>query len=50
MPETQKTTMDWNQITTDEAYRLSQAEFKGMTIQALQDLKEDIRLKNYTLD
>lgn len=35
-------TSDWKDISTDEAYRLSLAEFKGTTIQALQDLKQDI--------
>jgi len=33
---------DWNTITSEEAYRLGQAEFRGMTIQALKDIKEDI--------
>jgi len=47
MPNGGKLT-DWNKITTDEAYRLSQAEFKGMSIQALQDLQRDVQeLKNY---
>ena len=34
---------NWNNITSNEAFRLSQAEFKGMTIQALQDIKSDIK-------
>ena len=34
---------NWNEITTEEAYRLSQAEFKGMTMQALKDIREDIQ-------
>ena len=39
---------NWNEITTEEAYRLSQAEFKGMTMQALKDIREDIQeLKGY---
>lgn len=43
-----KNMQDWNQITTDEAYRLSQAEFRGMTIQALKDIRSDIKdLQNY---
>jgi hypothetical protein len=33
---------DWKDITTDEAYRLDNAKFQGMTIQALQDLRNDI--------
>lgn len=33
---------DWNTISSEEAYRLGQAEFRGMTIQALKDIKEDI--------
>ena len=38
----------WDQITTDEAYKLSMAEFRGMTIQALKDIREDIRgLQDY---
>ena len=38
----------WDQITSEEAFRLSQAEFKGMTIQALKDIREDIRqLQSY---
>jgi len=41
-------TTDWNNITTEEAYRLSQAEFRGMTIQALKDIRCDIQeLKGY---
>ena len=39
---------NWNEITTDETFRLSQAEFKGMTIQALKDIRSDIKeLQNY---
>lgn len=34
---------NWDNITNDEAYRLSQAEFKGMAIQALQDIRSDIK-------
>ncbi len=37
-----KNLTNWNSITTDEAYRLSQAEFKGMTLQALQDIRNQI--------
>tara|TARA_Y100000310_G_scaffold313745_1_gene362464 strand:+ start:269 stop:568 length:300 start_codon:yes stop_codon:yes gene_type:complete len=33
---------DWHKIENGEALRLSQAEFKGMTIQALQDIRDDI--------
>lgn len=36
-------TADWKNITTDDVYQLSQAEFKGATIQALQDIREDIK-------
>ena len=32
----------WNEITSTEAYRLQNAEFHGMTIQALKDIREDI--------
>ena len=32
----------WNEITSAEAYRLQNAEFHGMTIQALKDIREDI--------
>ena len=39
---------NWDQITSDEAFRLSTAEFKGMTIQALKDIREDIHgLQDY---
>ena len=39
---------NWDQISTEEAFRLSQAEFKGMTIQALKDIRGDIReLQSY---
>jgi hypothetical protein len=34
---------DWKDISTDEAYRLSVAEFRGMVIQSLQDIREDIK-------
>lgn len=34
---------DWKNITTDNAYQLSMSEFKGTTIQALQDIREDIK-------
>ena len=38
----------WDQITSAEAYRLQNAEFRGMTIQALKDIREDIRgLQDY---
>ena len=41
-------TANWNDITTEETYRLSQAEFKGMVIQALKDIRCDIQeLKSY---
>ena len=30
------------EITSEESYRLTQAEFKGMTIQALRDIRDDI--------
>lgn len=35
---------EWMDITTEEAYRLSQAEFKGTVIQALKDINR--RLDN----
>ena len=39
---------NWNEISTEEAYRLSQAEFKGLTLQALKDIRSDIQeLKGY---
>ena len=39
---------NWNHITNEEAFRLSQAEFKGMTMQALKDIRADInQLQNY---
>ena len=37
-----KNLTNWSDIDSADAYRLSQAEFKGMAIQALQDLKEDV--------
>ena len=41
-------TSRWDQITSEEAYRLSQAEFKGMAIQALKDIRGDIHdLQSY---
>lgn len=39
----QLTIQDWKNVSTDEAYKLSQAEFKGMVIQSLQDIREDIK-------
>lgn len=45
MPDLQHT--DWNKIPSDEAYRLSQAEFKGTVVQALQDLDKRMdRIEN----
>lgn len=32
----------WHEISNGTAYKLSVAEFKGMTIQALQDIRVDI--------
>ena len=32
----------WQQMNADQAYKLSIAEFKGTTIQALQDIRSDI--------
>lgn len=47
MPNTDQLT-NWNEITSDEAYRLSQAEFRGMVMQALKDIRCDINdLKSY---
>ena len=38
----------WNELTNSQAFQLSQAEFKGMTMQALKDIKEDIsQLQSY---
>ncbi len=34
---------DWVDITTEQAYRLDNAKFQGTTIQALQDIREDIK-------
>lgn len=34
---------NWNEITTQEAFNLSQAEFRGVTLEALKDLKDDIQ-------
>lgn len=34
---------DWKDISTDDAYKLSMSEFKGITTQALQDIREDIK-------
>lgn len=34
--------VDWEQISREQSYKLSQAEFKGMVIQALKDIREDI--------
>ena len=42
MKRLQLSQTDWKDITTDEAYRLDNAKFQGMTIQALQDLRNDI--------
>lgn len=33
---------NWSEITNEESYRLSMAEFKGASIQALQDLDKRI--------
>ncbi len=34
---------DWQDISTNEAYRLSVAEFRGMVLQSLQDIRGDIK-------
>lgn len=34
---------DWKDISTDDVYKLSMSEFRGATIQALQDIREDIK-------
>jgi hypothetical protein len=34
---------NWKNISTDDVYQLSMSEFKGATIQALQDIREDIK-------
>lgn len=39
----QLNTSDWKDISTDDVYKLSMSEFKGATIQALQDIREDIK-------
>jgi len=37
----------WGEITTDEAFKLSQAEFKGTVLQALKDLNDRLtRIEN----
>jgi hypothetical protein len=41
--EKQLKTSDWKNISTDDVYQLSMSEFKGATIQALQDIREDIK-------
>ena len=33
---------DWEDISTDQAYKLSMSEFKGTMIQSLQDIRQDI--------
>lgn len=38
-----KNLRNWDEITTNEAYMLSQAEFRGMVIQALSDIRSDIQ-------
>lgn len=43
MAQRQLKAADWKDVSTDEAYKLSQAEFKGMVIQSLQDIREDIK-------
>lgn len=43
MTQRQLKAADWKDISTDEAYKLSQAEFKGMVLQSLQDIREDIK-------
>ncbi len=35
---------NWSAYPTEQAYRLQQAEFKGMTLQAMQDIRDDIKL------
>lgn len=35
--------VNWEQLTMDQAYKLSQAEFKGMVTQALQDIRDDVK-------
>lgn len=36
-------TSNWKDISTEQAYKMTMAEFKGATIQALQDMKDDIK-------
>ena len=38
-----KKTYTLEEITTEQTYKLSQAEFKGMVIQALSDIRSDIK-------
>lgn len=33
---------NWSEISNEEAFRLSQAEFRGMVIQALKDIRSDV--------
>jgi hypothetical protein len=43
MAQRQLHASDWKDISTDEAYRLSVAEFRGMVLQSLQDIRGDIK-------
>ena len=40
------TSEDWNSISSGEAYRLKEAEFRGMVMQALKDIQNDIKEQN----
>lgn len=43
MKQKQLKRKDWQEISTEDVYKLSMSEFKGTTIQALQDIREDIK-------
>ena len=34
---------NWEDLNSNETYKLNMAEFRGMTIQALQNIKEDLK-------
>lgn len=42
---------NWENLNKDDAYKMNMAEFKGQTIQALQDIKENqTRLQNSIIE
>ena len=43
-----KNNKHWSEITSEEAYRLSQAEFRGATLEALKQINSRLdKLENY---